>query len=98
MNTKFFLTLCCFIVLGSCASKKTKADAEPKKWNYDEIRKARAAEQEQLALTPPPQGPEKTLDCVMMSAVQKKQARASGCRKMDARLGYGADTYCCDRE
>ncbi|MEO5668401.1 MAG: hypothetical protein ABIR96_10100 [Bdellovibrionota bacterium] len=100
MNTRFFLTLCCFMSLGACSSRtqpqKTPSEAV-KGWDYNQVRKARSAEQDQDAVRPPAKGPETTLDCVMMSAVQKAQSRASGCRKMDSRLGYGEDTFCCDR-
>ena len=101
MNTNIFLTLCCFLTLSACSHKATgeaeKVEAD-KGWNYDQVRKARAAEQDQDSVRPPAPGPEKTLDCVMMNAAQKAQSRASGCKKMDSRLGYGEETYCCERE
>jgi hypothetical protein len=101
MKTGIFLTLCCFMSLAACSHKKSATDEETstaRGWNYEQVRKARAAEQEQDAVRPPAPGPEKTLDCVMMSGVQKQQSRAGGCKKMDVRLGYGEDTYCCERE
>jgi hypothetical protein len=87
----------------SCAQRKATEATAPKaegdsKWNYDQVRKARAAEQDQDSLRPPAKGPETTLDCVMMSAAQKTQSGASGCKKMDPRLGYGEDTFCCERD
>jgi hypothetical protein len=102
-NTQIFLTLCCFTSLAACGHREkteaTKPVAESdSKWNYEQVRKARAAEQDQDSLRPPAKGPETTLDCVMMSEAQKTQSRASGCKKMDARLGYGEDTFCCERD
>lgn len=72
--------------------------AKEQTWNYDQVRRTRAAEADEESLRPQPTGPELTLDCVMMSGVQKAQSGASGCKKMDPRLGYGEETFCCDRE
>jgi len=102
MNIKYFLTLCCFMSLVACAHKtetpEPQTQTKEQAWDYDQVRKTRSAEADQESLRPQATGPEATLDCVMMSGIQKSQSRASGCKKMDPRLGYGEDTYCCERE
>jgi hypothetical protein len=101
MNSKVFLTLCCLTLAGACTSTpKTPRQQSPQKtstWDHEQVRKARANEKEQDALRPAPSlEAETTLDCVIMSSAQKTRSRASGCRKLDPRLGHGQDAYCCE--
>ncbi len=93
--------------LSACANKKVSAEAEKeapppaspeKKWDYEKIRQVRADEK----LTTPidgPTAPEATLtdDCEVVSPARMKQAKLSGCKKLDPRLGYGENSYCCPK-
>lgn len=68
--------------------------SQPEGWNYDQIRQAREAERLETPTPPPPRDES---DCVVLSEAERKRARATGCRPLDARLGHGEGMFCCDR-
>lgn len=101
------LTLCCLTLtafnLVSCSSKKTPPEDTPPKsatsgWNYQKIRETRQAIAEDDSLRPP-STPESdpTMDCVVLSAAQKKKSGASGCKPLEANAGFGENMFCCER-
>jgi hypothetical protein len=93
------------IFLSHCASKKEEAktaeapktEAAPN-WNYDKIRQVREDEKSSTPVEAP-YTPEAKLadDCKIMSDAARKQSKISGCKKLDPRLGYGENSYCCPR-
>jgi PBP1b-binding outer membrane lipoprotein LpoB len=101
MNIKIILTLCgLFLFLSACSSSKSSAsdpNAPTTEWDHEQIRKARQATQEEALRNPLPTAPSTTLNCQILSDSQRKRARATGCYKLDAQLGYGENMYCCDR-
>ncbi len=100
-----FCILSILTVLLSCSSHSKKSAPEPPKaaesqgWDYEKIRQVR---EDERAMTPidSPKSPEATLtdECLVVSEAHKKQAKLSGCRKLDARLGHGDQSYCCPRQ
>jgi hypothetical protein len=109
MKIKSFLTLRYLalpsLLITSCSSPSNNKDTtarelkSPSGWDYQKIREARQAAQEQDSLRrPSPSNEKATLDCVVLSEAQKKRSRASGCRPLDPNAGHGENMFCCDRE
>jgi hypothetical protein len=92
-------------ILSACSSHKKVTEADPStqappetQWNYDKIRQVREDEKLTAPIEAPiPPQAKLSDDCQVTSAAQMKQAKLTGCKLLDPRLGYGENTYCCPR-
>ena len=104
MNTNkptYLLSLLAAITLmaAGCSSKSSpgpkRVNQKSGEWDHKTVRETREAEKAQTPTATSTEEDEE--NCIVMSQAQMKRAKASGCRKMDAREGHGEGTYCCPR-
>jgi hypothetical protein len=103
-NVKGFLgTMLTVTLFCGCAHKAKEVPVEKpqsadKSWNYDRIRQVR---EDEAATTPvnSPVAPEAKLkdECDILGEAAMKLAKRGGCKKLDPRLGFGENRYCCPR-
>ena len=93
------LLLAVAIGTSACGTRKkdVRETVEKGDWDHERIREMRKAQENELS-QPYDNGSERTLDCVILTATQKKRSKATGCRALDPKEGFGQNKYCCENE